>query len=186
MPLVLALNSTRWISMLGLQDASSPMWTFLIDTCLGILWCICLHSFLGELLSPDTMESKLIIFKWSSSIFADDRSKDVPWVAFCSDVEHEIFPVTEGYDVTLTYNLYHNKINPVPAVDVSISPFYKDLKTYLQIPHFLNGGGTLGFTCQHAYTFEEFDTEKDLSLSLKGSDRVIFLAAKSLGLRVNV
>ena len=101
-------------------------------------------------------------------------------------MEHEIFPVIEGYDVTLTYNLYHKKINPVPAVDVSISPFYKDFKMYLQIPHFLHGGGTLGFTCQHAYTFEEFDTEKGLSLSLKGSDRVIFLAAKSLGLRVNV
>ena len=48
-----------------------------------------------------------INYKWFSSIFADDQSKDVHWVALCSDVEHEIFPVTKGYGCDLD-------LQPVP------------------------------------------------------------------------
>ena len=40
-----------------------------------------------------------------------DSSKDaqsIQWAAFYSDCEHEVLPVTSGYRVTLTYNLYYN------------------------------------------------------------------------------
>lgn len=80
----------------------------------------------------------------------------------CSYIEHEILPVTEGYRITLTYNLYHNLyhsdllMNPVPVVDVTTSPFYNTLKAALGNPYFLCGGGVLVFACQHAYVFEEF------------------------------
>lgn len=33
----------------------------------------------------------------------DGGSGRVGWVAFYSDIEHEVLPVTEGYRVTLTY-----------------------------------------------------------------------------------
>lgn len=136
----------------------------------------------GALLTRHNGEQ--ITYDWSSS--AKNPAKDVHWAAFYSDVEYEILPVTEGYRITLTYNLYHCEKNPVPTVDVSTSPFYNHLKSSLENPHFLRGGGTLGFTCQHAYVYEKFDKGKNLSRLLKGSDCVIFLAAKSLDLGVNV
>ena len=45
------------------------------------------------------------IYDWSSP--ADDPVQKVQWAAFFSDVRHEILPVTKGYRITLTFNLYH-------------------------------------------------------------------------------
>ena len=111
----------------------------------------------------------------------------IQWAAFFSDVEHEILPVTNGYRVTLTYNLYHcDQLNPVPSLNVTTSPFYQNLKAALGQPHFLREGGVLGFACQHSYVFEEFGESKDPKILLKGSDRMVMLAATSLGLEVAV
>ena len=53
-----------------------------------------------------------VTYDWSSP--ASDPV--IQWAAFFSDVEHEILPVTNGYRVTLTYNLYHcDQLNPVPS-----------------------------------------------------------------------
>ncbi|KAL6079000.1 Fe2OG dioxygenase domain-containing protein [Balamuthia mandrillaris] len=40
---------------------------------------------------------------WSSG---PEVPKQIRWAAFYSDCEHEILPVTDGYRVTITYNLY--------------------------------------------------------------------------------
>ena len=56
-----------------------------------------------------------ITYDWSSP--ADDPVCSIQGAAFFSDVEHEILPVTEGYRVTLTYNLYHSTaLSVLPAV----------------------------------------------------------------------
>ena len=95
-----------------------------------------------------------ITYDWSSP--ADDPVRSIQWAAFFSDVEHEILPVTEGYRVTLTYNLYHSTaLSVLPAVDVTTSPFHSNLEAALKHPHFLQEGGVLGFLCQHAYVFEK-------------------------------
>ena len=125
-----------------------------------------------------------VTYDWSSS--ADNPPKDIRWAAFYSDVEHEILQVTEGYRVTLTYNLYYcHSVQFSPTVDPTTSPFYNHLKAAIGHPHFLREGGTLGFICQHAYILDDFDKGKPISL-LKGSDRSIFFAAESLGLGVGV
>lgn len=129
-----------------------------------------------------------VSYDWSSP--ADNPAQNIQWAAFYSDVEHEILKVTEGHRVTLTYNLYYDKYNNIipTAVDVTTSPFYSHLKAALDHPYFLRDGGELGFACQHAYIFENFKYYRGerLSLLLKGSNRTILLAAKSLGLRVEV
>ena len=102
-------------------------------------------------------------------------------------MEHEILPVTNGYRVTLTYNLYHcDQLNPVPSLNVTTTPFYQNLKAALGQPHFLREGGVLGFACQHSYVFKEFGESKDPKIRLKGSDRMVMLAATSLELKVAV
>ena len=96
-----------------------------------------------------------VTYDWSSP--GDGPIQNIRWAAFFSDVEHEILEVTEGHRVTLTYNLYYDEISTVSTVDVTNSPFYYNLKTALDHPHFLRDGGVLGFACQHSYVFEKFN-----------------------------
>ncbi len=47
--------------------------------------------------------------EWSfdaAKAIKDDQGPSIGFVAFFSDVEHEVTMVTSGYRVTLTYNLY--------------------------------------------------------------------------------
>jgi predicted 2-oxoglutarate/Fe(II)-dependent dioxygenase YbiX len=58
----------------------------------------------GELiLRHDEKEFKYDHSTETSSLNCDEDSAVVSWIAFFSDVEHEVLPVTEGYRVTLTY-----------------------------------------------------------------------------------
>ena len=41
------------------------------------------------------------------ALLAQQTQPSVAYVAFFSDVEHEVAPVVSGHRVTLTYNLYH-------------------------------------------------------------------------------
>ena len=126
---------------------------------------------------------------FGKKIRLDHERADIQWAAFFSDVEHEIFPVTAGHCVTLTYNLYHiDQISPAPTADVTTSEIYLNLKAALAHPHFLRDGGTLGFPLQHNYVLEKFDyaTVEELLLLLKGSDHLLLLAARALSLEVEV
>ena len=123
-----------------------------------------------------------VVYDWSSP--PEDPVQKIQWAAFFSDIEHEILPVTEGYRVTLTYNLYNcDEARAEPDV---ASPFYASLKSAVGHPHFLREGRTLGFACQHSYVFEELNHSLGLSTLLKGPDQTIFSTAKSLGLEVEV
>ena len=129
-----------------------------------------------------------VTYNWSSP--ADNPELAIQWAAFFSDVEHEILPVTEGHRVTLTYNLYHCEKTD-PTLDITTSSFYVNLKEALGNPHFLREGGTLGFVCKHAYVYGESKRmeEKFKAFPLafmKGSDRIVVSAAKSLELEVKV
>jgi len=47
------------------------------------------------------------------------RQPSIAYVAFFSDIEHEVAPVISGYRVTLTFNLYIDASGPVPSKDTS-------------------------------------------------------------------
>ena len=125
---------------------------------------------------------KQTVFDWSPSA---DPPSVLSWAAFFSDVEHEIFPVTSGHRLTLTYNLYFVK-EFVPNSTAHTSNFYTDLKKALYTPHFMRDGGCLAFDCQHVYAFNLLNEKKLLPYLLKGNDYAIYCAAKSLGLLVAI
>ena len=119
-------------------------------------------------------------FNWSSS--AENPAEKIQWAAFFSDIEHEVLPVANGHRITLTYNLY--RLEKDETVDITHSPFYKTLAAAMENPHFLREGGVLGFACRHDYVLTDLNSK--LTASLKGVDYNVYVAAKCLGLEVDV
>ena len=131
-------------------------------------------------------QGKEVRFDWSSS--PQKPMQKVSWAAFFSDVEHEVLPVTDGYRLTLTYNLYcgDKLLNVTPTANITNSPFYHELCAAVSNPHFLRDGGVLGFSCQHDYVFEDLNHTEELPRLLKGADSIVYMAGMSLGLPVIV
>ena len=117
-------------------------------------------------------------YNWSKS------SCVIHWAAFLSDTKLEFFPVTSGYCITLTYKLYAAEDKLVSRPEGN--PFCKFLHRAISHPHFMRGGGSLGFQCQHAYQYTSLNLEERLPVLLKGADSVVFSAAKSMGLNVRI
>lgn len=76
----------------------------------------------------------------------DARKKGaINWVAFYSDVEHEVLEVTKGHRITLTYNLYVVRGSGALAgkslsFDIKQSPLYGVVEEMLRQPAFLQKG----------------------------------------------
>ncbi|TDL27743.1 hypothetical protein BD410DRAFT_738968, partial [Rickenella mellea] len=120
----------------------------------------------------------------------------IAFVAFYSDVEHEVLQVTSGNRVTITYNLYFSEEKekvplPSPEVHVPASDEFSDsLKSILANPAFFPKGGLLGFGLKHQYPLPldysgDFNLE-DLLSCLKGQDTVVLRACKEEGLSVSL
>ena len=76
-------------------------------------------------------------FDWSGD------SQDIQWAAFYSDCEHEVLPVTSGYRLTLTYNLYFGMAEPVKnsvQLEYWSLPIYQDFSKALKSKDFLPAG----------------------------------------------
>ena len=116
------------------------------------------------------------------------RQQFIGYVAFFSDIEHEVAPVISGYHVTLTYNLYFDGGGPVkdPVTDHLYTPqgtneqaFSEAFEALLENPEFLAEGGTLAFGLRHVYPIK-----RDLAPvydALKASDAVIYKSVRALG-----
>lgn len=134
---------------------------------------------------------------------------EVGYIAFYSDVEHEVLPVTSGYRVTLTYNLYFEDSSETglpndtlsAAADVLDIPCRAALQELLSDSSFLPQGGRLAFGLYHQYPYDtehntdnEYDTDdtesktslESITKFLKGSDATLYRVCKDLGLSVNV
>ena len=120
---------------------------------------------------------------------ANDR-QSIGYVAFFSDIEHEVAPVTSGHRVTLTYNLYFDDGGPVSEKDAvserlllprlpNQEGFYQAFKALLDNPEFMAEGGTLAFGLRHVYPIEH--DLKHVHNVLKGSDVVVFQSVRALG-----
>ncbi|KAI1787728.1 hypothetical protein LXA43DRAFT_1163304 [Ganoderma leucocontextum] len=128
-----------------------------------------------------------------SSLHASPR---IAYVAFFSDVDHEVKRVTSGYRVTITYNLHFSEpVAPLQGLDV-IQPRCANnlevesaLNALLNDPTFLPNGGTLGFGLRHLYPLPASfhphtdDTLASLKLRLKGADSALFRACTARRLR---
>jgi hypothetical protein len=120
--------------------------------------------------------------------FAAATKPSICFIAFSGDVEHEALPVTSGYRVTLTYNLYyttpHAKSSHFP------SPVHWTLKEALvklvndktRLPN----GGYLGFGLQHEYVYSDREVIDSLLDQLKGPDQVLADVCDELNLRYSL
>ena len=123
----------------------------------------------------------------------------IAYIAFFSDVEHEVFPVRSGYRVTLTYNLFYgvqDEDSAGPPTGLTVrAPAFADktavgdaLATLLEDASFLPNGGTLGFGLRHKYPFPAAwaprspEPLESLKGWLKGGDDALFRACGASGL----
>ncbi|KAL1947049.1 hypothetical protein VTO73DRAFT_14010 [Trametes versicolor] len=121
----------------------------------------------------------------------------IAYIAFFSDVEHEVRPVLAGHRVTITYNLFFADdppVRPPPPgslsilrpVHANVTPIKDDLSAFLAQ---VTPGSTLGFGLRHVYALPvSWDDRSDdplhiLRRALKGSDAALFHACEELGLQ---
>lgn len=115
----------------------------------------------------------------------------IGYIAFFSDVEHEVLPVKSGNRVTITYNLYFDDkpLNPVLTVNPvsdSEAHFKATLTQLLESPTFLPEGGSLGFGLVHQYPLGDKGTAESLRSFLKGSDAIVMKVCKDLNLPIRL
>jgi len=135
----------------------------------SLVICLPTHFSGGELVVRHN--KKEIKYNWSSSV--SDPFSGLQWAAFFSDIEHEVLPVTEGYRVTLTYNLYYgtNPNRSLVDVDIKNNPFYKTFQAALSHPIFMRDGGILGYECCYSYVFDI--QWADLLAFIEGKDQIL-------------
>ena len=110
-----------------------------------------------KLRAPGRYEGETLEWTFdSSALLAEQEKPSIAYVAFFSDVEHEVMPVTSGHRVTITYNLYYAVNKPEPSTELNqISTneqsFQAALQAALQDPSFLPTGGSLMFGLRHQY-----------------------------------
>lgn len=121
----------------------------------------------------------------SAKEVVEQSNPSIGYIAFYSDVEHEVTVVTSGYRVTLTYNLYFaSKKGSKPylaASPVEIA-FTSTLRALLDDPEFLPEGGNIGFALHHQYPTK--DCLYPLKGNLKGVDAVVEKVCEKLSLKV--
>ena len=133
----------------------------------------------------------------SATALSTARPSSVGYIAFFSDVEHEVTPVVSGHRVTLTYNLYFDDDSwreLAPAGNLTSEPvtfpaqvetkeqgFRTALSALLENPEFLPDGGMLGFGLQHVYQVEGGRGLDHVYGLLKGSDATVYRAVRALG-----
>ncbi|KAF5374123.1 hypothetical protein D9615_008858 [Tricholomella constricta] len=125
----------------------------------------------------------------SAALTREQAKPSIAYIAFFSDVDHEVAVVTSGHRVTLTYNLYLEdtplreklpaSIKPVAADD---SVFHTALSKALDDPSFLPNGGYLGFGLSFKYPIGLVEGRAAKHV-LKGSDAMIFRVCQSLSVR---
>ncbi|KAF7964956.1 hypothetical protein HWV62_1440, partial [Athelia sp. TMB] len=116
----------------------------------------------------------------------------IGYVAFYSDVEHEVALVTSGYRVTLTYNLYYAADTPEPSIAIrqfaseGEVTFKAGLLELLDDPTVLPAGGIIGFGLQHEYPVNDQTTLIDMVNHLKGGDALVKRACDQLCLKFSL
>ncbi|KAI0738857.1 hypothetical protein C8Q80DRAFT_1112318 [Daedaleopsis nitida] len=136
----------------------------------------------------------------SGALLAGCAEPSIAYVAFFSNIEHEVLPVTSGYRVTITYNLYLDEggwssTSPMLHIPCTISmteeKFSRTLRTLLNDPTFLPDGGHLLFGLSHKYPLlstlrgsAACQALLDVTTWLKGNDAVIFKVMQEFSLPV--
>ena len=113
----------------------------------------------------------------SAAITSAQESPSIAYIAFYSDVEHEVSIVRSGFRVTLIYNLYIDDVSSDPSclwLRANEMAPRTSLSSLLQNRNLLPEGGYLGFGLEFQYSLAHGGTKLDnLINSLKGGDAMI-------------
>ena len=155
---------------------------------------------------PAAHEGGALILRHGDKDWTFDSAKEVSeqpqpsigYIAFYSDVEHEVALVKSGFRVTLTYNLYFaaDAVSGNPSIAAPINSAaranesaFKDALSDLLVDEIvLPNGGTLGFGLHHEYPVK-LNTKpelNDLVDRLKGSDAIIKRVCSQLSLNISL
>jgi hypothetical protein len=107
-----------------------------------------------------------------SSLISSQSSPSIAYIAFYSDVEHEVLRIASGHRITVTHNLY---LLP-PAVDMQ-EPSVRIVRDIVGLTNFgetlektfLPKGGILRFDLMYQYPVSYKTEMNDLEDRLKGS-----------------
>ncbi|KAJ7212871.1 hypothetical protein B0H12DRAFT_1059275 [Mycena haematopus] len=123
----------------------------------------------------------------SAHILSSFKTPTVAYVAFYSDVEHEVALVESGHRVTLTYNLYFAdaRLKYSPSTP-DRSDLKSSLSALLEDEEFLSENGILGFGLRYAYPVNDRTSLRRLKSWLKGADALLVRASEELGLKVSL
>lgn len=125
----------------------------------------------------------------ANTLTTSQSSPSLAYVAFYSDIEHEVLKVTSGRRVTVTYNLYlvdpalKPKASAVTPNAQSVSNLQTTLQRLLKGPEFLPDGGILGFGLAHLYPVTSQTKLQEMSVYLKGEDAHVYRACRELQLQ---
>ncbi|KAG5352107.1 hypothetical protein C0989_003832 [Termitomyces sp. Mn162] len=135
----------------------------------------------------------------SASLTREHQTPSIAYIAFYSDVDHEVTVVESGYRVTLTYNLFFESGKEASEALASVGPVAPDdhllrdaLSAALNDPTFFPKGGHLGFGLSFQYpisgewTREAHRVRCELVNNLKGSDAMIYRVCKQASLATSL
>lgn len=94
------------------------------------------------------------------------------WVAFYTDCEHEILPVTSGCRVALTYNLFYNGTHAPELPNVGTNPLLALLDKLYSKPF----TQSIGVLCAHQYSIASLSPT-----NLKGTDASLYFTLVNSG-----
>ena len=124
----------------------------------------------------------------SGEVLAAEDQPSIGYVAFFSDIEHEVAPVISGHRITMTYNLYFDDDRPVVKADsehlttpqlANKNAFREAFTALLENSKFMADGGRLAFGLRHVYQIK--DDLKHVYSILKGSDALVYQSVRELG-----
>lgn len=147
---------------------------------------------------PTPHEGGALVLKHGDHEWSFDHSLElaaahepsIGYVALLDDFEFEVMQVISGHLVTLTYDLYDDDGEPESGINggaerLTLLPneraFREEFKALLENPEFLPDGGTLGFGLRHVYPINSRGDIKYTMGAPKGSDAVVYWAARALG-----
>ncbi|KAH0834268.1 hypothetical protein J3R83DRAFT_11624 [Lanmaoa asiatica] len=118
------------------------------------------------------------------------QTPSVGFVAFFSDIDHEVLEITSGYRVALTYNLYFGAettdTSDVHSITPSLGSHASLLRTAIQDliehPGLLLRGGYLAFGLLHQYPVSQQVSVDTLRTCLKGQDAMLARVIDALSL----
>ncbi|KAG6827091.1 hypothetical protein H0H87_005583, partial [Tephrocybe sp. NHM501043] len=132
----------------------------------------------------------------SAALTREQGEPSIMYIAFYSDVDHEVTVVESGYRVTLTYNLFFENKAKALKLPPSVLPVAPDdhiirdaLSAALSDPKFLSKGGYLGFGMSFKYPIWKNISDnalREIEGSLKGSDAVIYRVCQQLNLKTSL